>query len=52
MKKSENMPVLAQENGFGSAQLPSLRLLVKGTATVFIWRKQCTKYNLTDDQCL
>ncbi len=45
--------VLAQENGFGSAFLHSLRWLVKGTITVgvHLQKKECNKYDVTAAQC-
>ncbi len=41
---------LAQENGFGSAKLPMLLWLVKGTGVMCTRRKECTKYDLTAAQ--
>jgi len=43
---------LAQEIGFGSAELHSLRWLAKGTVTLCICRKECNnKYDLTAVPC-
>jgi hypothetical protein len=40
------MPILAQENGFGSAWLPCLRWLVSGTATVAVHLQKKSVINM------
>jgi hypothetical protein len=44
MKKNPTYAGLAQENGFGSAQLGTLPWLVNCAATC---KKECNKYDLT-----
>jgi hypothetical protein len=43
---------LVQENGFGSAYLPSLLRVVKGTSRVNTWRKEYKRYDMTAEQCV
>jgi hypothetical protein len=51
-ERKSNGAGLAQENVFGSAQLPKLPWLVKGTTTAekCSYRKVCNKYDLTAAQ--
>ncbi len=46
-----NYAGLAQENTFGSTELGAMPRLVKGSAAVWTWRKECNKYDLTPAQC-
>jgi hypothetical protein len=51
MKKNPMYVSLAQENGFGSAQLWTMPWLVKCAALLCTCRKECNKYDLTASQC-
>jgi hypothetical protein len=42
---------MAQENGFGSAELRTLLCLVKGAAALCTSIKECNKYDLIAAQC-
>ncbi len=54
VKLDEENPMyvsLAQENGFGSAELCTMPWLVKCIAMLCTCRKECNKYDLTVAQC-
>jgi hypothetical protein len=50
-EKNSKHAGLAQENGFGSVQFHSLQWLVKCAVTLYTYRKECNKYDMTTAQC-